>query len=264
MGDMAEAADLPQRPSRRALVLRFLVLAATGALVVVFWADVTWSLRAFARWVDGLGPAGPAVFVAGYAVATVALVPGWILGVAAGAIFGLLAGTAYVVLGATLGAMGAFVVARGFARGAVERWLARSARFAAVDRAVAGRGVVMVLLLRLSPVVPYNVLNYALGLTGISWRANLVGCAAMVPGTLLYVASGDVAGRAALAASGADAPVEHGGAYWGLLAAGLAATLVVTVLLARVARRAIREQAAVAGTPKPTGGASPSSPPGSP
>ena len=116
-------------------------------------------LPEFAEWVDGLGVWGPAVFIAGYAGATVAFVPGSVLTLAAGAIFGLLRGVAYVMVGATLGASLAFLVARYIARGAIEQRLEGNLRFAAIDRAVGREGRKIVFLLRLSPVFPFNLLN---------------------------------------------------------------------------------------------------------
>lgn len=196
-------------------------------------------VRDFAQWVDGLGFWGPAVFIAGYAVAVVAFVPGSLLTLAAGAIFGIAEGTAYVFTAATLGASLAFLVSRYFARGAVERRLEGNARFAAIDRAVGAQGRRIVFLLRLSPVFPFNLLNYALGLTRVRFADYLVASLGMLPGTLLYVVSGKAAGDVATAAGGA-APAR-GPAYWAVLALGLGATAAVTWVVTRAARRALDE-----------------------
>ncbi len=196
-------------------------------------------LPAFARWVDGLGVWGPVVFVVGYALAAIAFVPGSILTLVAGAIFGVVRGALYVFVAAVLGACGAFLVARYLARDAVERRLAGNARFAAIDRAVGREGRKIVFLLRLSPVFPFNLLNYALGLTRVRFADYVVASIGMIPGTILYVYYGKLAGDVATLASGTA--VEKGAGYYGVLALGLVATVVVTTLVTRTARRALDE-----------------------
>jgi uncharacterized membrane protein YdjX (TVP38/TMEM64 family) len=194
---------------------------------------------AFAEWVEAQGPLGPALFIAGYAAAVVAFVPGSILTLAAGAIFGLGWGTLYVLVAATLGSAAAFLVARYVARGWVEAKLAGDPRLAAIDRAIGAQGRKIVLLLRLSPAFPFNLLNYALGLTRVRFTDYLIASVGMLPGTLLYVYSGKLAGDVAALAGGAAAP--RGPGYWALLGVGLLATLLVTLLVTRTARRALDE-----------------------
>jgi uncharacterized membrane protein YdjX (TVP38/TMEM64 family) len=180
-----------------------------------------------------------AVFAAAYAAATVAFVPGSLLTLAAGAIFGLVKGTLLVFAAATVGAGLAFLVSRHLARSAVERRLAGNARFGAIDRAVAREGRKIVFLLRLSPVFPFNLLNYALGLTRVRFGDYLIASVGMLPGTLLYVYYGALAGEVAIVAGG-GAPAKGAG-YYAVLALGLAATIAVTALVTRTARRALRE-----------------------
>ena len=129
-----------------------------------------------------LGVWGPLVFIAGYAIAAVAFIPGSILTLAAGAIFGLVSGIVYVFIAATLGSCLAFLVARYFAREAIERKLADTPRFAAIDRAVSAQGRKIVFLLRLSPVFPFNLLNYALGLTNVRFVDYAIAAFGMLPG----------------------------------------------------------------------------------
>lgn len=191
---------------------------------------------AFAGWVGRLGAWGPVAFIAGYALATVAFVPGSLLTLAAGAIFGLARGTLLVFVAATLGASLAFLIARYAARAAVERRLAVDARFAAVDRAIGAEGRRIVFLLRLSPLVPFNLLNYALGITRVRFVDYLVASIGMLPGTLLYVYSGKVAGDLAGLAAG----VRRDAGYYALLGLGLLATIGATVVVTRTARRALR------------------------
>jgi uncharacterized membrane protein YdjX (TVP38/TMEM64 family) len=183
-----------------------------------------------------LGPWAPALFILTYIVATVAFIPGSVLSLAAGAIFGLWRGVALVFAGAVIGSSVAFALARGLLRHRVEGWAARDPRLAAVSQAVAGEGLLVVLLLRLSPVIPYNVLNYALGASRVRFRDFLIGSIGMLPGTLLYTYSGKLIGDVALVVSGASPP--RGAAYYALLAVGLAATVAVTIVLTRKARAA--------------------------
>jgi uncharacterized membrane protein YdjX (TVP38/TMEM64 family) len=184
-----------------------------------------------------LGPWAPILFVLTYIAATVVFIPGSVLSVAAGAIFGFWRGAALVFTGGVLGSSLAFALARRFLHAAVERRLARDQRLAAVSRAVAGRGLLVVLLLRLSPVVPYNVLNYALGLTRVRYRDYLLGSVGMVPGTCVYTYAGVVIGDIAAVVSGARPP--KGTAHYAFLVMGLAATVAVSIVLARTARRAL-------------------------
>jgi uncharacterized membrane protein YdjX (TVP38/TMEM64 family) len=215
-------------------------IAALAALAALLWLGRQGGgqLPRFAAWVDGLGALGPVVFILGYAVATVALVPGLILTMAAGALFGLAWGTLYVLVGATLGASGAFLVARYGARRAVERRLAGMPKFAAIDRAVGREGRKIVFLLRLSPAVPFNLLNYALGLTNVRFVDYLVACLGMLPGTFLYVYYGKLLGTVAAVAGGAE--VERGWEYWAFLALGIVATVAVSAFITRKAREALR------------------------
>jgi len=194
----------------------------------------------FAHWVHGLGPWGPVVFVLGYAVATIAFIPGSLLTLAAGAIFGLVGGTVYVFIGATIGANAAFLIARYLARKPIEAKLGERPKFHAIDRAIAKQGLKIVSLLRLSPVFPFNLLNYALGLTRVRARDYLIACAAMLPGTFLYVYYGKAIGSLATLAAGVH--VEKGAGYWTIFIVGLLATIAVTTLVTRVARQALRQE----------------------
>jgi uncharacterized membrane protein YdjX (TVP38/TMEM64 family) len=239
---VSEKADTPP-PSRARRYLRATLLVAALGALVLFGRQLAGYIPRFAAAVSELGPWGPVVFVAGYDVAAVAFVPGSLLTLAAGAVFGLLRGTLYVFVGATLGAAAAFLVARHLARRVVERRLRDDPRLQAIDRAVARQGRKIVFLLRLSPLFPFNLLNYALGLTQVRFADYLVASIGMLPGTLLYVYYGKVLGDVAALAAGRT--VEKGAADYALLALGLLATLAVTTLVTRVARRALKEAAHV-------------------
>jgi len=225
-------------PSRLAPAKLAIGIVARVAVILAARAGGAY-IPAFAHWVEGLGVWGPIVFILGYVVATVAFVPGIILTLAAGAIFGLGFGVLYVFIAAVLGASAAFFVARYVARRAIERRLAGNARFTAIDRAVAAQGRKIVFLLRLSPVFPFNLLNYALGLTRVRYVDFLIASIGMLPGTLLYVYYGKLAGDVAALAGGAH--VEKGAGYYAVLVLGLAATVLVTIIVTRTARSALRE-----------------------
>ncbi len=211
------------------------------AVVALVWLgrEIGGYVPRFAEWVDGLGAWGPVAFVVGYSVAVVGFVPGSLLTLAAGAIFGLLKGTVLVLVGATLGSTAAFVLSRTVARKAVARRVEGDPRFAAIDRAIERDGRWIVFLLRLSPVFPFSLLNYALGLTRVRLGDYVVASIGMLPGTLLYVYSGKVAGELATLAGNSD--VSRGAGYYAVIGLGFAATAIVTVLVTRVARRALKE-----------------------
>jgi uncharacterized membrane protein YdjX (TVP38/TMEM64 family) len=213
------------------------ILVAFAALVALFalGRGVGRYVPVFAERVNGLGPWGPAVFIIGYVVACVAFIPGSLLTLAAGAVFGLVEGVVIVFVGATLGAAAAFLIARYLARGLVERKLAGNARFAAIDRAIGSEGFKIVALLRLSPVFPFTLLNYALGLTEVRLVDYVLASIGMLPGTILYVYYGDVAAIAG------GVTVHHGPEYYVVLVLGLVAAIAATAMITRVARRALQQ-----------------------
>lgn len=231
------------------------VVKIVGALVVL--GLLVWLLRrfgpaiqpqveAFLSWVDSLGVWAPVAFVLGYAIATVAFIPGSLLTMAGGALFGLWKGTALVFVGATLGASAAFLVARYVARGFVEGKLEGNEKFAVIDRAVGRNGLKIVFLLRLVPFFPFVWLNYGLGLTKVRFRDYVLACVGMLPGTFLYVYYGQAIGSLAALAEG-DRP-EQGWERYVFLGLGLVAALVVTTLITRIARRALAEETEIDAT----------------
>ncbi|MEM9177132.1 MAG: TVP38/TMEM64 family protein [Myxococcota bacterium] len=222
---------------RGGLVLKIVIGVALLGLVIVLGRSAGAYVPRFAEWVGGLGPAGPIVFILGYAAAVIGFVPGSVLTLASGAIFGLAEGTLYVFLAAVLGSTGAFLIARHGARAAVERRIEGDARFAAIDRAVGKEGRKIVFLLRLSPIFPFNLLNYALGLTQVRLVDYVIASVGMLPGTLLYVYTGKLIGDVAAVAGGVQ--TEAGTADWVVRGVGLLATLVVTLYITRIARRAL-------------------------
>lgn len=241
-------ATAPQKPpaSSRGTVIRIAVGIAVLLALVLLGRQLSAQLPRLASFVDSLGAWGPVVFIAAYAIACVAFVPASILTLAAGALFGVVKGTLFVLVGATLGAMGAFLIARYVARDWVAQRVQRDARFAAIDSAIAEQGRRVVFLLRLSPVIPFNVLNYALGLTQVRAIDFLIASVGMIPGTLLYVYTGKLASVVVGASSGATPP--RGPAFYAVLGLGLVATAAVTVLITRTAKKALASATAPHGS----------------
>jgi uncharacterized membrane protein YdjX (TVP38/TMEM64 family) len=215
-----------------ALVAVLGVFAAVRLLPVDEW------LVGFQRWVGGVGPWGGVLYGLVYVLAALLFVPGSLLTIGAGLVFGLLWGTVIVSLASTTTAALAFLIARHLARERVAAMARGNEKFEAIDRAIAEKGWKVVALLRLSPVVPFSLSNYLYGLTPVRFLPYLVtSWLAMLPGTILYVWLGAAGGAAAAAGRGEGrSPWE-----WALLAAGLAATVAVTVLLSRAARQQLEK-----------------------
>ena len=179
------------------------------------------------------------VIAVAYALACVLMLPGSILTLGAGFVLKTLWGTVTVSVGSTLGACAAFLVGRTIARRWIEARVAGNPKFAAIDTAVEQQGFKIVLLTRLSPVFPFNLLNYGFGLTKVRFRdyalASWIG---MIPGTVMYVYFGAALGSLAQVAAG---ETEGGAAQKVFFWVGLVVAVVVAVFVARVARRALQQ-----------------------
>ena len=191
------------------------------------------------EWIESLGAIGAVAFIGIYIVATVAFLPGSILTLGAGVVFGVWLGALYVFIGATLGATAAFLVGRYLARNWVAQKIANNDKFNAIDRAVGKEGLKIVVLTRLSPIFPFNLLNYAFGLTGVSIRDYIIGSLGMIPGTLMYVYIGSLAGNLALI--GTATQPTNPTLQWTIQIVGFIATIAVTVYVTRIAKQALNE-----------------------
>ncbi len=234
---MSTMSPAEARRVRPGLVLAALVAAALIVAGHRFGAG-PWLSAGLDR-VGRLGALAPIAFIAIYVAACVLFIPGSILTIGGGGLFGVVWGSIYVSIAATLGATAACAIGRYFARDWVARRLAGNPRFAAIDRAVAREGWKIVLLTRLSPIFPFNLLNYGFGLTSVR-LADYIAASwlGMIPGTVLYVYLGSI---------GADVVRAGGGhvrspAEWALEAVGLLATIAVVVVVTRIAARALRER----------------------
>ena len=186
---------------------------------------------------QNLGSGAPFVFITAYVLATVCFLPGSLLTLGAGVLFGVVKGFFAVSVGSTLGATGAFLVGRYFARNWVASKIQNDKRFKAMDEAVAKQGLKIVFLIRLSPIFPFNLVNYAFGLTKVSLRNYILASwTGMIPGTLLYVYLGSVAGDLAKLGVGGR---SHSPLEWVLYGAGLIATLFVTLYVTRLAKQSL-------------------------
>ncbi len=220
------------------------LIAAAIAVVLILAAGRYYNLPGLLAsamtWVAAQGVAGIAAYVVLYVAACLLFLPGSVLTLGAGAVWGVVGGVPIVSVASSLGATAAFLVGRYLARGAVARRTEGNERFKAIDEAVAREGWKIVGLTRLSPVFPFNLLNYAFGLTRVSLRdyffASWIG---MLPGTVMYVYIGSLAGN--LAALGAGQSTRTP-AQWALYAVGLAATVAVTVYVTRIARAALAKR----------------------
>jgi uncharacterized membrane protein YdjX (TVP38/TMEM64 family) len=191
------------------------------------------------QWIRGTGPWGPVVLASLYIPESLLMIPGFLLTLGAGFLFGVVRGTVAASVGSVSGATIAFLIGRTLGRGFVERRMANHPKFAAIDRAVANSGFKIVLLIRLSPVIPFNVTNYLFGLTRVRLLdyvlASWIG---MLPATITYAYLGS------LAKSLHDinkAPGKHAVLETALLVIGLIATAVVTIYVTRIAQRELKQ-----------------------
>jgi uncharacterized membrane protein YdjX (TVP38/TMEM64 family) len=239
--DSRENAD-PENGERGTVARRgwlkpvLLVALLAGILVTARLLGLGARLGELRAWILGLGPLGAVVFVLIYGVATTVALPASVLTVAAGAMFGSVRGVALVSVGSTLGAAGAFALARWLARDAVARWLAGNEKFRQLDALTARHGAIIVAITRLVPIFPFNLLNYGFGLTRVPfWTYLFWSWLCMLPGTVLYVVGADAITRG----------LAEGRVPWALLAA-LAVALGILALLVRHARRLLARREAAA------------------
>lgn len=223
-----------------ALKLIFWIILITALIVAAKYFNVQGLLKDTLNWIDGLGPWGSVAFITIYVLATILFIPGSLLTLGAGVIFGVFWGSIYVSIGATIGAVSAFLVGRYLARGWVEKLMEGNEKFQAIDEAVAREGWKIVGLTRLSPIFPFNLLNYAFGVTQVSFQdyffPTWIG---ITPGTVLYIYIGSLAGSLASVGTNRRARTP---AEWTFYTVGLVAAVVVSFYVTRIARRALEKR----------------------
>lgn len=231
-----------ETPAKKKKILKVAILLV--AIAALLFAAKLFNLQQVFKdmlaWISGLGPLAGIIFVGIYIAATILFLPGSILTLGAGVVFGVIKGSIAVSIASTLGATAAFLVGRYLARGWVSNKISGNEKFSAIDEAVAREGWKIVLLTRLSPVFPFNMLNYAFGLTKVSLKhffwASWIG---MLPGTVMYVYIGSLAGDLATLGTGQR---ERTFGEWFLYGIGLLATIAVTVFVTRLARKALKRR----------------------
>jgi uncharacterized membrane protein YdjX (TVP38/TMEM64 family) len=236
-----EAVSSPvARGGRARLVVGGLALVAV--IVLLRTLPVTDWLLAFVAWIRGAGTTGMAVFVAAYVAACVFFLPAFLLTLGAGFAYGVVTGSFLVWLSASLGATAAFLLGRTVARDAIAHRVETNPKFASIDRAVGREGRKIVFLTRLSPMFPFVLLNYAYGLTKVGLRDYVLGTTlGMFPGVVMYVYLGSLFTNVAELATG---NASGGTAKQVLTFIGFAATVAVSIVVARIARRALDEATA--------------------
>ncbi|MEM7555591.1 MAG: TVP38/TMEM64 family protein [Cyanobacteria bacterium P01_A01_bin.84] len=227
------------------LKLVLLGIVAASFIIAAKYFNVQTLFHNSLLWVNNLGIFAPIAFIIIYNLATLLFVPGSLLTIKGGCFFGLFWGSLYVIIAATFGAVVAFLVGRYLSRDWVCKKLSNKPKFQAVDKAVAKQGFKIVLLTRLSPIFPFNLLNYAFGVTQVSLKDYTLGSIGMIPGTILYVYIGSLAGDiATITSSSQPSTPETEIAKWILQAVGLIASIAVTIYITKVAQKALHDSVA--------------------
>lgn len=238
MNDSQQPGENPPPLNRWKLIL--VIGLAVALIVAAKFFNFQGILKNALESIANLGPWGPTAFILIYIVATVLFIPGSLLTLGSGVLFGIVGGSICVSIGSILGASCAFLIGRYLTRDWVSKQIEGNQKFKAIDLAVAKEGWKIVLLTRLSPIFPFNLLNYAFGVTQVSFKdyffASWIG---MLPGTVMYVYIGSLAGS--LAALGSQGR-SRTAAEWALYGIGLLATIALTVYVTRIAKKALDEK----------------------
>jgi uncharacterized membrane protein YdjX (TVP38/TMEM64 family) len=239
MNDLRSPVEENSPPSNRWKLILGIGLAVALIVAAKFF-NFQGILKNALESIGNLGPWGPAAFILIYIIATVLFIPGSLLTLGSGVLFGVVGGTVCVSIGSVLGATCAFLTGRYLTRDWVSKQIESNLKFQAIDAAVASEGWKIVLLTRLSPIFPFNLLNYAFGVTQVSLKdyflASWIG---MIPGTVMYVYIGSLAGSlAAIGSSGRSRTA----AEWALYGIGLVATIALTVYATRLAKKALDDK----------------------
>ena len=225
-------------------IVLFLLIALSIALLIVATKSsyIQETLRTVLMQIQGLGVWGPVAFIVTYNLATVLFIPGSVLTLGGGVIFGLWWGSIYVFVAATLGATFAFLIGRYLSRDRVVKYMEAHPKFKALDRAVSQEGLKIVFLTRLCPLFPFNLLNYALGITQVSLKDYVLGSFGMIPATILYVYSGSLVGDiAAIGVATEPTNPQTLAIKWSINIISFLVTIALTVYITQIARKALDE-----------------------
>ncbi|RCJ40169.1 SNARE associated Golgi family protein [Nostoc minutum NIES-26] len=221
------------------LLLSFLV---TILIIIAKYFRIQEVLQQLLIWVHSLGVLGPIAYIVIYNLATLLFIPGSILTLKGGCLFGVFWGSVYVFIAAIIGATLAFIIGRYLTRDWISRQMDKHPKFKAINLAVAKEGWKIVLLTRLSPIFPFNLLNYAFGVTQVSIKDYILGSLGIFPGTVMYVYIGSLATNLATI----DIPHQPSSPeaqiwQWVMQAVGLIATVGVTVYVTRIAQKSLQQ-----------------------
>ena len=204
-----------------------------------FIGQIQQGLVGVVEWIDGLGAIAPIVFVLAYIVVTVAFLPASVVTLGAGFVFGVVKGSILVFIGAMLGATAAFLVGRFVARDWIAKKVEGNRFFNSLDNAIAEEGLKLIFLIRLSPAFPFNLLNYALGLTKVSLRDYVIGTTGIIPGTIMYVYLGSLIGDVAMLGTG-DAPANPI-IDWTIKILIFVTIVAISLYIAKIAKKALND-----------------------
>jgi len=226
--------NTPVRPGRKKHYLfkpLVLILLILTVFVIVELFGLDEKLDELRDWIGTLGVLGPVVYVFIYIIATVAVVPGSLITIAAGVLFGSVLGVIVVSIGSTLGASLSFLIGRYFARDAVERWTRKKKKFRKLEEFIESHGPLSVAIVRLIPIFPYNLVNYGFGLTRIRFRTYVLWTwLCMLPVTIIYVVGADAV----------TSGITEGEVPWTLIIVIVVITAILTLLI-RHTRKVMRQ-----------------------
>ena len=210
---------------------------ASGPFAI--FAQLQMQLVSLVEWINGLGAIAPLVFILAYIVITVAFLPASIVTLGAGFVFGVVKGSILVFIGAMLGATAAFLVGRFVARDWIAKKIAGNRFFDSLDNAIAQEGLKLIFLIRLSPAFPFNLLNYALGLTKVSLKDYVIGTTGIIPGTIMYVYLGSLIGDITMLGTG-EAPANPV-ISWIIKILIFVTVVAISLYVAKIARKALKD-----------------------
>ncbi|AHJ27229.1 TVP38/TMEM64 family protein [Nodularia spumigena CS-584] len=221
------------------LIITFLIITL---IFLAQYINIPVILNNSILWVQSLGVFGPIAYIVIYNLATILFIPGSLLTLKGGCLFGLFWGAVYVLIAAIIGAILAFILGRYLSRDWVSQQINKHPQFQAIDLAVAKEGWKIVLLTRLCPIFPFNLLNYAFGVTQVSLKDYILGSFGIIPGTVMYVYMGSLAGDLAMINQN-NPPINPEAQIWQwvMQIIGLIATIAITIYMTKIAQKALGE-----------------------
>ncbi|MBD2438293.1 TVP38/TMEM64 family protein [Nostoc sp. FACHB-110] len=231
--------------------LKFFILAFLIAVLLITakYFNIQEFLYSLINQVNKLGFWGPVVYIFIYNLATLLFIPGSLLTLKGGCLFGVFWGSVYVLIAAMIGATLAFLIGRYFSRDWVSSQIEKHPKLKAIDLAVAKEGWKIVLLTRLCPIFPFNLLNYVFGVTQVSLKDYVLGSLGIIPGTVMYVYIGSLVGNVAMS-SMSNMPINSEAELYQKITQliGLIATILVTIYITKLAQKALNKSIIITAT----------------